>query len=298
MSLLYVKGDRATWLANGYLARMQAIFSGLPAGHILWWSVFHEPENDATAWDPEDWHRIQAIAHKLTVDNRGTKPIYYATGGLIADTPDGGHGGLNVWVRPYSSADNSAGRIPTGYSVGDPIGDAWGLHLYDRFPQQAGRREWTQINNPIGLDNTLDLYVSTINAKGGSITRADVTYVLGETGTERTGQAQADWVDNLISNAAADASHMAGFALFVNDTTGDFAPFPIHSQLQNWVRDETVDGVYGNFTPDPSPVSRTMRMVYDIAGPSVVERIMTMSYDIEGNPATEGSTIVGWGIPV
>ena len=294
------KGDRATWLANGYLARIEAILAGVPNGHTFLWSVNHEPENDTPTWDPDDWREIQKIAHKITANNRAGRPIYYVTGPLITDTPDGGHGGLNNWGPPvYQSGDSR----PAGYSVGDLAFDAWGFDLYDRYPDNtlaSGRREWDPVagGNTKGMTGYLDLVVAYCNNHGASITRSDLSWALGEIGTERRGTAQRDWWADLVTNAADDDTTCLAFAHFSVDAVGEWAPFPVDQPMQQWIRDNTVEGVYNPGPPEPNLVGRTLSLVYDIEGAQTIGRTLTLVYDIEGAAEPETGIFVGWGIPV
>ena len=259
MSWWSVKGTISTWLNGGYDDEIISMIASFPTGHSALWTLWHEPEN--TGLSASDWRQAQKRFHRLIVENRGSKDIRMAQGCLIVGTPlFETQAFFESWVSVYEASDTGAFAPPTGFSVGDPAWDLWSWDIYDRYPDNAlanRRLEWDAlpqgVGNTDGIDGALDKLVTAVRSyqTTPSFTRADLVWAIGELGTERTNQAQADWFADIVQKADTDVSECVAIAYFANDSSGTWAPFPVDAEMQQWIRDNTTDGFYGSAIEPP-----------------------------------------------
>ena len=202
-----------------YDAGILSFINSVPAGHQVWMTFHHEPENDGV--NAADWRAAQKYFHTYVSNNKGSKDIKVAPI-LMAVTLDplGGRT-LSDWIPLHSA--------------GVPAFDFFGFDMYDFDTQGQWKKHWAPVSggNQLGVTGFLDRVVTTI---GGSFTRSNLAWACAELGTKKTGTAAASWFGELVEGAEADTAECYGYTWFHNDHTGHGAPWNMPDAIQDWIK--------------------------------------------------------------
>ena len=228
---------------------IDAFMSSMPNGHHAVMTFRHEPENDNI--DAALWRDAQKYFHHYVRSNAGAFPqkTFEVAPVLMGVTFDPQNGDdLTLWVPVYEAGDT----VPSGFSIGSPAWDVFGIDFYDLNNDAWRTREWFPTNGNIGLDSYLSLIVAEVNSyPGASYSRSQLKYGLAEMGTKKADSPSTeavDWWEEILSEALADESWLAYITWFHNDAEGGNAPWDMPGSIQAEIKTNTATRYPGGAT--------------------------------------------------